>query len=114
MEIKITRVERNRSGERSDCAVNYYFWHGGGGTWMKTNSIVGNRDRRVAAVEYRAWRVRVKTKIYEFIFTRNGDHDHEWWSLNEKEQPGFLALDSLSPTLFSAFPCSVSCKQNLK
>lgn len=54
MEIKITRVERNRSGERSDCAVNYYFWHGGGGTWMKTNSIVGNRDRRVAAVEYRA------------------------------------------------------------
>lgn len=39
---------------------------------MKTNSVVGNRDRRVAAVEYRAWRVRVKTKIYEFIFTRSG------------------------------------------
>lgn len=70
MEIKITRVERNRTGAQRLCStVNYYFWHGGR---MKTNSVVGNRDRRVAAVEYRAWRVRVKTKIYEFIFTRSG------------------------------------------
>lgn len=31
MEIKITRVERNRTGAQRLCStVNYYFWHGRG------------------------------------------------------------------------------------
>lgn len=62
---------------------------------VKTNSIVGNRDRRCGDRWISSVGVRVKTKIYEFIFAH-------WWrrsrrsngKVDEKEQLGFLALTS--------------------
>lgn len=47
MEIKITRVERNRTGAQRLCStVNYYFWHGGDENKLrrrKSRSTSGSR-----------------------------------------------------------------------
>lgn len=109
-------MQRNRGAKSRapTLSVNYYFWHGSNVAGMKTSSIVGNRDRRVSAVESNGNVVYVWKRRFTTLFLHSGkdvgpertiERQSRW---RKNHRASFQLTESGSSS--TSVPCSPSCK----